>query len=465
MNTSVKPLKLFIIEDNETDIAVVRRLIQSSKQNILLDSSTRLKEGIKQILENQYDLLLLDLSLPDGHGLDALVQFKSKSVHIPVVILTSTDDRVVASIAIRQGAQDYIVKESITAASLLHSIHYDIERKAVENALETERSNFHSIVEMINEGIVVATLDRRVQFINRAAEHFLQTDRIQLINAPFPFKIEDGEFFEIPIQRLNGNFGSGICHTLKTDWMGQEARLIMIRDITVEKAAEQMKDAFLQNVSHELRTPLTSIRESIAQVSEGLHGEINDKQDRYLSLCLNNVDYLKRTVDDLLDISKLEAARFELNKTSFDFRDLVKTITLSFKSPAVSKNIQLDKSLPKSPVIVEADRDKITRVLMNIIGNALKFTEEGSIHISIKKKIDHLECCISDTGLGISKEDLPHVFDKFVQFGKLSLTHEIGTGLGLSISKALIELHNGKIWVESELNKGSQFYFTLPVIK
>lgn len=465
MEPSSKQLKLFIIEDNENDIATVRRFLQTSHQKMSLDSSTRLKEGIKQIIENEYDLLLLDLSLPDGHGLDALSQLKAKSVQIPIVILTSTNDRVVASIAIRQGAQDYLIKESMTAANLLRSIHYAVERKAVENALETQKSNFHSIVEMSDDGIVVVSMENHMQFMNRAAERYLQTDRSQLINAPCPFEVADDEPFEIPIRRNNGKPGLGICHALKTDWMGKNARLILIRDATDEKTVQQMKDTFLQNVSHELRTPLTSIRESIAQVAEGLHGTISKKQIRYLSICLQNVDYLKRTVDDLLDISKLETGKVEIKESAFDFRDLINTLIRSFQSAAESKGLVLNKNVPGAPLMVKADRDKIMHVLMNLAGNAIKFTNKGSVEVSVKKQGDLLECCITDTGVGISSRELPRIFDKFIQFGKLAPDQERGTGLGLSISKALVELHGGNIQAESELKKGSRFCFTLPLQK
>ncbi|MBN1551727.1 response regulator [bacterium] len=463
MNNSVKPLNLLLIEDNENDIALVQRLLQTSKLEIKMDSCTKLKDGITQILSTPYDLLLLDLSLPDGHGLDGLVQLKSRGVHIPIVILTSTNDRVVASIAIRQGAQDYIVKENITAASLLRSIHYAIERKAVENALETERSNFHSIVEMVNEGIIIVNLEGQVKFMNRAAEQFLKTDRNQLVDRIFPFILEKNIDSEIPIRRMDGDSGKGLCHTLYTDWQGKDAKLVMIHDITDERAAEQMKDTFLQNVSHELRTPLTAIKESIAQVIEGLHGKINIRQIQTLSLCLKNVDYLKRTVDNLLDISKLESGRIDLKKAPFDFAELLGSVVQSLKNTADSKNIKLDVSLPPTPFIITADRDKITHVLMNLIGNALKFTHEGSVHIRVVKNDADLEFCISDTGIGISKQELPKIFEKFVQFGKLASVHEKGTGLGLSITKALIELHGGKIWAESIIERGSQFFFTLPL--
>lgn len=462
MKSPEKILRLFLIEDNPDDIAVVQQLIQTSKQHIVLDSSRRLKQGIEKILENPYDLLLLDLSLPDGHGLDALAQLKAKGVRIPIVILTSTNDRVVASIAIRQGAQDYIVKENITAPNLLRSIHYAMERKAVENALETERANFHSIVEMVNEGILVIGPDSRVQFANRTAEQFLRAERGRLRGKPCPFQIAKDETCEIEILRVGCGAGIGQCHTIPTDWQGKDARLIIIRDITDERAAEQMKESFLQNVSHELRTPLTSIRESISQVTEGLHGAVNEKQAHFLTLCLRNVDYLKRTVDDLLDISKLEAGQIDMIQFRFDFSGLVRTIVQSFQSAADSKDLKLDCSVPECPVFVHADRDKLTHVLMNLMGNALKFTDEGRIAVTVSRQGKNLECCVTDTGIGIAASDLPHIFDKFAQFGKLSPAQEKGTGLGLAISKALVECHGGNIRAESTQNEGSRFCFTLP---
>jgi len=224
-----------------------------------------------------------------------------------------------------------------------------------------------------------------------------------------------------------------------------------------------LKTEFINTASHELRTPLTIIREAISQVLDGLHGQINPDQKEYLSLCLNDVDRLQHLINDLLDISKLESGKFKLMKERVDIVDLVKNVSASFYSKAANIGLELRESFHQSESWAFVDRDSIKRVFTNIIGNAIKFTDLGSIEISITETPTHIECAVSDTGRGIAGEDLPRLFTKFEQFGELKGSgEEKGTGLGLNISKSIIELHRGEIWAESNLNKGTTINFTLP---
>ncbi|MEM7816480.1 MAG: ATP-binding protein [Candidatus Aenigmatarchaeota archaeon] len=224
---------------------------------------------------------------------------------------------------------------------------------------------------------------------------------------------------------------------------------------------DELKSEFLNTVSHELRTPLTTIREVISQFLDGILGEINPKQREFLLICLEDVDRLKRIIDNLLDISKLEAKRVKLLRENIDIVNLAKTVIANFSAKAVSKNLKLIGNFPKE-AIAYIDRDKIMQVFTNLVGNAIKFTKEGYIEIKVIDRDNFVECSVIDTGIGIAKDNLSKVFDKFQQFGKVVGGSEKGTGLGLSISKGIIDLHGGKIWVESTLGKGTKFTFTIP---
>jgi len=227
---------------------------------------------------------------------------------------------------------------------------------------------------------------------------------------------------------------------------------------------DQMKTDFVSTVSHELRTPLAITKEGLSLVLDGITGAVNEKQKNILATSKENIDRLARLINDLLDISKIEAGRLELKRTLVDIIQLTKNVVGSLKSQAEEKKQVLELSVPKYPVEVQVDRDKVDQILTNLISNAIKYTPEGGrIRAEVKKEENMLEILIIDTGVGISKEDLPKVFDKFQQFGRTTGPGAKGTGLGLAISKRLVEMHGGEITVESAVDKGTKFKFKLPL--
>ena len=164
----------------------------------------------------------------------------------------------------------------------------------------------------------------------------------------------------------------------------------------------------------------------------------------------------------MLDISRIEAGKLVLKKEMFDVVRLAKEICGNFNGLAAEKGLHIRKNFQKKKVGIFADRDKLAEVFTNLIGNSIKFTKKGYVEVAVADKGDTVECSVSDTGIGIEKENLPKAFNKFEQFGRVSGPGEKGTGLGLSIAKGLVELHNGKIWVGSELGKWTKFTFTIP---
>lgn len=226
---------------------------------------------------------------------------------------------------------------------------------------------------------------------------------------------------------------------------------------------DTLKTEFVSVVSHELRTPLSIIKEGVSLVLDGVIGEINPTQNKILTTSRDNIDRLARIINSLLDISKIESGKVELKKKSVDLRALIKNVVSLFETKAREKGLEIKADLPPvGELNLYIDEDRIIQAFTNLIGNSLKFTEKGHIGISLVDKGKEFEFTVSDTGIGISAEDLPKVFKKFMQFGRVAGNGEKGTGLGLSIAKGLIELHNGSIRVESESGKGSKFIFTLP---
>ena len=225
---------------------------------------------------------------------------------------------------------------------------------------------------------------------------------------------------------------------------------------------DKLKTDFISTVSHELRTPLTAIREVTSQLLDKVVGDITPQQERFLGICLRNIDRLKRIIDTLLDIAKIEAGRMELHRERVDMKSLAQGVMTSLGSYAQKKGLELKSSFDASGLSAYCDHDKMVGVLTNLVGNAIKFTEKGHIEIGAKADGETLECWVSDTGKGIAAEDIPKLFGKFQQIGRVEGAGEKGTGLGLSICKGIVEMHGGKIWAESLLGSGARFAFTVP---
>jgi signal transduction histidine kinase len=244
------------------------------------------------------------------------------------------------------------------------------------------------------------------------------------------------------------------------------------------KALDRLKSEFVSNVSHELRTPLTAIRMAVDNLLDGVTGEVTLTLQRYLARIKSNTDRLVRLITDLLDLSRIEAGRVELHPTAISVGDIMQEVAEGLRPMAVQKGVELAVLPPASPGAVFADRDKLQQVLINLVENAVKFTSSGgrvsvtarqgsgaadqSVSGGLTPEPHFLEFSVEDTGQGIPPEELDAIFDKFHQVRRDGQGKAQGTGLGLAIAKSLIELHGGRIRVESEMGRGSRFVFTVP---
>ena len=225
---------------------------------------------------------------------------------------------------------------------------------------------------------------------------------------------------------------------------------------------DQLKDDFVNNVSHELRTPLTVVRESINLLMDGLLGEVSEKQKKYLSNSLVNIDYLTRIVNDLLDISKIEKGKLDILKDKVNIIELIEWVILNFKMQFEKKGLEIKFAPLSKDINVLADKERVLQVLINVLGNAYKFTQEGHVEILVIEGPTTVTCSIIDTGIGIDPTNLPKLFSRFYQIGRQFGPGMKGTGLGLAISKEIIELHDGEIHAQSVLGLGTTISFTMP---
>ncbi len=227
--------------------------------------------------------------------------------------------------------------------------------------------------------------------------------------------------------------------------------------------ADRLKSEFLANMSHELRTPLTAILGFAELLKEELFGDLNDKQSQYVEDIYKSGDHLLSLINDILDLSKIEAGHMDLNRDRHNLSELVDSVIGIMKERARKADVQVETNIPNDLDALFVDGRKVKQVLFNLISNAVKFTPAGGkVIIKAFERDDSLEVQVHDTGIGISSEDQEKLFQEFSQLdSSLTKVHE-GTGLGLVLSKRFVQLHGGEIWVESLAGKGSIFTFTLP---
>jgi signal transduction histidine kinase len=228
------------------------------------------------------------------------------------------------------------------------------------------------------------------------------------------------------------------------------------------EAASRHKSEFLANMSHELRTPLNAIIGFSEVLTEHMFGELNPKQDEYLKDIYASGQHLLSLINDILDLSKIEAGRMELEVTDFDLPSAIDNALILVRERASRRGITLGRAIDDRVGTVRGDERKVKQVLLNLLSNALKFTPEGGrIDVRAAMNDGMAEIAVADTGVGIAPEDQEAIFEEFRQVGTADKKVE-GTGLGLALSRKFIELHGGRIWVQSQPGKGSTLSFTLP---
>ncbi len=242
-----------------------------------------------------------------------------------------------------------------------------------------------------------------------------------------------------------------------------EGLMCFFRDVTEEKKVEKIKRDFVSNVSHELRTPLANIK---GYTETLLDGAIEDRETArsFLRIIEKHTARMTRLIDDLLILSSLETQEMPISPSSIDMADVVSSVIQGLKKQAEDKGIELSLKLSSPSLPVRADKERMEQVLINLIDNAIKYTPEGGkVKVSACQEDSKIRVDVEDTGIGIPAKDIPRIFERFYRVDKARSRELGGTGLGLAIVKHIILSHRGKVWVTSEVGKGSRFSFTLPV--
>ena len=490
-------IKILLIEDEPFDRKNFARSIKNSGLNASLSIESNAEDGLKNLLKHQYDIIFLDYKLPGEDGLELLKKIRQKRISEPVIMITSQEDETLAMSMVKAGADDYIPKSLVTVDGLVQIIRSALryhklsgEKQKAQDDLEILEINLKSIIESSSIIIFQVNKDGIFELLEGEAKKFVGKNQRQVIGRSIFEVYEDNVSFKEVIKRaLLGNkvkntvqigesifdidctpivkSESEICgvHGVVKD-ATQRARIIeqlIAAKLDAEKTA-RVKDTFLANMSHEIRTPISAI---IGFTDLLIEKALTGEQNEYVNSIKLASENLLVIVNDILDFSKIEAGKLTLKSTSFNLKDLMDSLKKVLMPQARMKHIDLLFNIDHEvPHWIKGDPVRLHQILLNLIGNALKFTNQGwvKVMVSCKEKNDdevYLSFKIADTGIGIPKEEIAVIFESFTQVNTDPTREYGGTGLGLTIVKRLIELQNGHIEVQSKVDKGTTFTFEL----
>ena len=492
--TSDKLLKILLIEDNPADAKMVQLLLVDSdlEQHTLTVQNT-LTTGLEEIKNNDdFDVVLLDLSLPDSNGFDTLKKLISAHPNTNVIVLTGHSDKQLGLEAVKLGAQDFLVKGSYNSELFSKTIRFAIERKKIKENLEEAQLRYQNIFTNSKDAIYVCDLEGKLINYNKATSNLTGYDKENLLGINITSFFEDAEFWDSFLNRIlqsnivveeeinlvckDGSIRNCIIYAGKLSYGNFSGVNGFITDITERKQAEKLredrkiaektnklKEQFIASISHEMRTPMNAI---LGMSNLVLQTKMNQEQFNYISSIKNSSELLLGIVNDILQISSIQNGKIKFEYDVFDLHDLLANLISVMQYKVFEKNLEFTLEVnPTIPRYLIGDKLRLNQILYNLVGNAIKFTDEGHIRIKVEELNDsngtwHIQFMVEDTGIGIPGDKIGVIFETFTRIRTKERIYE-GTGLGLSISKNLIEYQGGKIWVESTVGEGSRFYFDL----
>ncbi|MBK9145580.1 MAG: response regulator [Candidatus Melainabacteria bacterium] len=490
---------VLLVEDSQADARYVQTLLPGSSYRIVHATSLAKAESV--LITNGIVIILLDLSLPDGQGIDTFLTMKALAGDTPIVILTGLDDEETAFKAVHLGAQDYILKTEISENTLSRSIRYAIERKrnqaqlslvarlardaeaSLKLALRASQTGVWSwnieddtvdcdelTLSLINvdPGRDFGSLDEFLIFVHPEDRKRVEESVRQAVDGNTDF---EEDFRVIPlrgdIRHLSAS-GRSIADT-----GGRVNRITgVVREITRQKLEEEnakrllvleQHEDFVATLTHDLKNPLIGADRVLElMVSESL-GALSEKQKSYLSLLKQGNAEMLALIQNLLQVYRFGKGPLELDITTVDMRELSESSIEQLRLLGEIEDVLIEASFTGEDHKIEADAISVKRILMNLIGNGLKFSPPGStVVVRGRREGNEYSLEVSDQGTGIPPDELLIIFDRFTR-GRQGRRHDSGTGLGLYLCKQLSEAHGGSIDCRSNPGSGTVFEVRLPV--
>ncbi|WP_406661388.1 PAS domain-containing sensor histidine kinase [Methanolobus sp. ZRKC3] len=311
------------------------------------------------------------------------------------------------------------------------------------------------------EKIKIIPLSEYREMLDKTLKELIKQN--QPYNIQFKIKREnDGQIRDIHSIARYYKERNVIIGTIQDITKLKQAENALLHAKLLAEAANRSKDEFLATMSHELRTPLTSVIGFSDILLDETFGSLNDKQSKYVSHILKGGKYLLKLINDILDLSKIEAGEMELYYETFSVFEAVNEVWLMTKPLAMKKSIDINVAVGPGLEYIKGDKIKFKQILYNLVSNAIKFTDnKGTVKINAQLTDSMVQISVKDEGIGIPKEDISKLFQPFKQLNPYTTRKYEGTGLGLALVKKFVEMHDGSIWVESDVGKGSNFTFTV----
>ena len=485
---SAPPLNILLVEDNPSDARLTELRILSccsGSANVLQVDS--LASALVSLTCTEFDVVLLDLDLPDSNGIETVILVLQQCLTTPVVVLSGHDNEGVALEAIRLGAQDYVKKARTNKENFERIIRHAIERHELRlglerriSELESKRQNFRNLIADNADAMVVVDQLGTIRFANTAAETILRRSAETLVGEPFGIPLEGSEASEIELIARDGKPFVVDMRVMATRWDGELAYIATLRDVTQHKEAENLlkvarqsadmagriKGQFLANVSHELRTPINAIVGFADLLPLQRNGKLgHERYATYLRDIRGAATDLSGLIDRLLDLSKARAGAIELHETLGTLDHLLSRVSATFEAEAEAAGLDLILENSAPEIALKCDFDRIEQILGLLVSNSVKFTPSGGkVALSVRLlSSGALRIEVTDTGIGMPEDQKIRAFSAFDRPEQpYSAQHGQGAGLGLALAKSLTELHEGTIRLVSNKDAGTQVQIEFP---
>ncbi|MBW1996506.1 MAG: hybrid sensor histidine kinase/response regulator [Deltaproteobacteria bacterium] len=484
-------LKVLVVDDERVVRDGCHRVLTDKGYEVLTAENGR--KAMELLAEKPVDIILLDLKMPVMSGEEVLEKTRSLYPDIPVIIVTGHGTVDSAVDCMKKGAYDFITKPfqidqflmTVSRADekrLLEIRARQFQQENIKNLydLNLEKSRLKTIINCMANGVMVTNRNLEVVLHNPALMRLLEVrDRM---DNPFEVgRIIQDEGLLAILEKIQKNPSTehavvsqeiravkNILRAISAPVFGPDREVVgtvtVLEDITAFKELDEMKSDFVNMVAHELRSPLSAIRQQNSVLYEGLAGPLEDKQKELLERGIQKIDQLLGLINNLLDISKIEAGKGVQRKLPLDLEPIVREALSLMEARAKERGVELACSFQDLKPL-QADADSLRELIDNLVANAINYSPEGGrVSVSARGLGEYLELIVEDTGIGIPEEEIPKIFDKFYRVKHPKTRRVMGTGLGLAIVKGIVEAHQGTISVESTPGKGTTFRILLPLI-
>ena len=433
--------------------------------------------GLHVALQEAPDLIIMDMQMPGMTGIQVLEALHEAGSETPVIMMTLHGSEDLAVRAFRLGVKDYVIKpfdieEMLVAMDkALTEVRLRRERDVLTQTLEAERRQLEAVLTSAEEGILLVEdgEEERVILANHAIRQVFDMPD-DVTGQPLAQVLHDEILVDV-FQRAKAQDATAHAEIPLPDErtfnanvtpIPEVGRVAVMQDITYLKELDRMKSEFVSTVSHDLRSPLTSVK-GFADLLPAV-GPLNEQQTYFLEKIQSGVDTVTEMIGDLLDLGRIEA-EVRMDMEACDLAAIVQKVVAGQENHAELKKQVLQAQIVPDLPLVLANRLRLNQALSNLVSNAIKYTPEGGhIAVTVCKEDGQIAVKIEDDGIGISQDDLPHIFDKFYRVDRPETEGIIGSGLGLSIVKTIIEKHQGRVWVTSKVGEGTAFTVMLPTI-